>query len=145
MVRSSNRRAPPLLVAPAAVAAAAPAAPGAFGEALELPVLDLVLVTAALVDGAEAEAELDAMPAWMDGEADTAADSMAVYSLALQIDLFLSASARQGRRNWSVEAAWRCGQAAHSLEATSERPRLPRYKNGRRRRQASKARTRHVF
>ena len=76
------------MLAPAPAAAApAPGTDNPFGEAptggaLELPVLDLDLdldlVRAALVDGAEEadEAELDAMPAWMDGEADTAADSM---------------------------------------------------------------------
>ena len=80
MVRSSKRRAPPLAPAAAGLAPGTDGVFGPLGEApvLELPVLDLDLVMAALVDGVadEAEAELDAMPAWMDGEADTAAESM---------------------------------------------------------------------
>ena len=86
-MRSSNRRAP--LATLQAAAALGP--PGeALGEAPAggaLPTLDLVTVTAALVAGAE-EAELaleeDAMPAWMDGEADTAAESIVFGYLYLR-------------------------------------------------------------
>ena len=92
MVKSSNRRAPLLAAAPGPAGLAgeawgdAPAGGGAPPPAeLDLALalaLALVVVTAALVAGAEAaEAELDdddddAMPAWMDGDADTAAESM---------------------------------------------------------------------
>ena len=77
MVRSSNRRAPP--AGPPAAAPGEGPAGEAFGEAPGGGALALDLVTAALVGGAE-EAELalalDAMPAWTDGETDTAADSI---------------------------------------------------------------------
>ena len=104
MVKSSNRRAPPGAVGPPAVGPApAGEAPAPAGGALPAAELDLALalvVTAALVDGAEEdeEAELDdeddAMPAWMDGDADTAAESMIattagtlLYKQIVRIDL----------------------------------------------------------
>ena len=90
MVKSSNRRAPLLAAATGGAGPAgeawgdAPAGGGAPPPAeLDLALalaLALVVVTAALVAGADEEAELDddddAMPAWMDGDADTAAESM---------------------------------------------------------------------
>ena len=95
MVKSSNRRAPLLAAAPGGAGPAgeawgdAPAGGGAPPPAeLDLALaLALVVVTAALVAGADEEAELDddddAMPAWMDGDADTAAESMVTATTTL--------------------------------------------------------------
>ena len=97
MVKSSNRRAPLLAAAPGPAGLAgeawgdAPAGGGAPPPAeLDLALalaLALVVVTAALVAGADEEAELDddddAMPAWMDGDADTAAESMVTATTTL--------------------------------------------------------------
>ena len=77
MVRSSNlRRAAAALAGPPAGPALDPAVP--LGLAAPAPGAEELEVTAALVAGLSDAEDLDeeAIPAWMEGEADTAADSI---------------------------------------------------------------------